>query len=369
MIRIAVDAMGGDHAPREIVHGSILAAQEYGIAIQLVGPPDVVNAELKRHDTTGLKITVVPASEVVAMDEKPSRAILKKKDSSIVVTTKLVSDGLADGMVACGSTGAAAVAAQIGLGRINHVDRSAIGAFMPTTGDFNCVLVDGGANVDCNALQLEQFGMMGSILYKGVFGVQNPRVGLLNIGTEESKGNELVQEAYKLLKANRYKLNFIGFCEGRDFPMGKVDVVVTDGFSGNLCLKTAEGIANMVLHMLRQELLRSTRVKIGSMICKPAFQGVKKRIDHNEFGGALLLGVKGVCVIAHGGSKHTAVKNAIRVAKDMAAAKIVDKIEAALAAAAKEKEGTTKDNNGASSESSSPSSSSDVATPKTGRTK
>lgn len=333
MVRIAVDAMGGDYAPREVVYGAVLAAKEFSIEIQLVGPPELVNRELQRHDVAGLKISIVPASEVVAMDEKPSRAIVRKKDSSIVVTTKQVSSGLADGMVAAGSTGAAAVAAQMGLGRITNVARSAIACSMPTITEHRVILIDVGANIDCDAHQLLQFAQMGSILSSGLLGIPKPRVGLLNIGTEETKGNQLVQDAYNLLKTC-VNLNFIGFVEGRDFPMGKVDVVVTDGFTGNIALKTAEGIAKMINHMLRQELLSSSRGKLGAVIAKPSFQAVSRRIDYNESGGALLVGVKGVCVIAHGGSKHTAIKNAVRVAKDMVSARIVEKIENTLSLAA-----------------------------------
>ncbi len=327
MIRIAVDAMGGDWAPREVVYGAVLAAREYGVAIQLVGPPDAVSNELSRHSIEGLEVSIIPASEVVAMDEKPSRAIVRKKDSSIVVATRQVSDGLADGLVAAGSTGAAAVAAQIGLGRIANVDRSAIACVMPTTSiERPCIVIDVGANVECTAHQLLQFGLMGAILSKGLYNHTDPRVGLLNIGTEETKGNDLVQEAYKLFKESK-QLNFYGFIEGRDFPMAKVDVMVCDGFTGNTVLKTAEGIAKMISTMLKQELLRDARGKIGSMICKPSFEALKHRIDYNHSGGALLVGVKGVCVIAHGGSKHTAIKNAIRVAKNVVAANIVKQIE------------------------------------------
>lgn len=330
MIRIAVDAMGGDYAPREVVHGAVLAAREYGIAIQLVGPPEAVSTELKRHNIEGLDISIIPATEVVAMDEKPSRAIVRKKDSSIVVATRQVAERLADGVVAAGSTGAAAVAAQIGLGRITNVARSAIACVMPTTSRERPVIVlDVGANVDCDAQQLFQFGLMGSILSKGLFKTASPLVGLLNIGSEETKGNALVQEAYKLFKQTD-QLNFYGFIEGRDFPMAKVDVVVTDGFTGNVTLKTAEGIAKMISHMLRQELLTSLQGKVGSLLAKPAFQQLKARIDYNESGGALLIGVNGVFVIAHGGSKHTAIKNAIRVAKDMVRANIVKEIESTL---------------------------------------
>jgi glycerol-3-phosphate acyltransferase PlsX len=330
MIRISVDAMGGDYAPREIVHGAILGAREYGVSIQLVGLKDKVESELKRHDIEGLDIEVVSSSEVVEMGEKPTSSIRKKKDSSIVVATKRVADGFADAVVAAGSTGAAAVAAQFGLGRIANVERSAIACTMPTT-DFvkRVVVIDVGANVECTPNQLLQFGFMGSILAAGMYGIEKPTVGLLNIGTEESKGNNLVQETYKLFKQNN-QLNFIGFVEGRDFPMNKVDVLVTDGFTGNIALKTAEGIAKMISHMLRQELMSTKRGQLAGLLAKPALESVKRRVDHNEAGGALLVGVKGVCVIAHGGSKHTAIKNAVRVAKDMVAARVVEKIEKAL---------------------------------------
>jgi len=333
MIRIAVDAMGGDYAPREVVYGAVLAAREYSVAIQLVGPPDSVQSELNRHDKSGLDITIVPATEVVAMDEKPSRAIVRKKDSSIVVTTKRVSDGFAEGMVAAGSTGAASVAVQFHMGRIAQVSRPAIACFMPTINKENPVIViDVGANTECDSHNLLQFAQMGSILSSGLLGLVSPRVGLLNIGTEETKGNQLVQDAYKQLKSTT-GLNFVGFVEGRDFPMAKVDVVVTDGFTGNVALKTAEGIAKMISHMLRQELMSSARGKLGGVIAKPSILAVHRRIDYNEFGGALLVGVKGVCVIAHGGSKHTAIKNAIRVARDMVAARIVETIEGTLSPA------------------------------------
>ena len=236
MIKIAVDAMGGDFAPREIVHGAVLAARDLGVAIQLVGPPEIVEKELQRHKITGLDITIIPASEVISMDEKPSRAIVKKKDSSIVITTKQVSGGQADAMVAAGSTGAAAVAAQIELGRIANVARSAIACSMPTATDQPVMLIDVGANAECDANQLLQFGQMGALVYTALYNVENPRVGILNLGSEETKGTTLVQDAYKLMQ-NRAGLNFIGFVEGRDFPMGKVEVVVSDGFVGNVASK------------------------------------------------------------------------------------------------------------------------------------
>jgi phosphate acyltransferase len=330
MVRIAVDAMGGDYAPREVVHGAVLAAKEFGVSVLLVGPVDLVQAELSRHSVEGLPIELVGATEVIGMDEKPSRAFLKKKDSSIRVATRLVAEGKADGVVAAGSTGAAAVAAQLELGRIDNVDRSAIACFMPTTTESEpCILLDCGANVDCTPLQLFQFALMGSILCEGIFNKSAPRVSVLNIGTEETKGNELVQGAYKLIKESG-SLNFIGYTEGRDFPMSKVDVLVTDGFTGNVTLKTAEGIAKMIKVMLKQEVLRTTRTKFGGWMAKPAIDRILARTDYNEFGGALLIGVKGVYVIAHGGSKHTAIKNAVRTARDMVKSNVVQKIESAL---------------------------------------
>lgn len=338
MIRISVDAMGGDFAPREVVHGSVLAAMEYGVAIQLVGPEEAVHAEFRRpavrklldgREPESFNITVVPASEVVAMDEKPSRALLRKKDASIAVATRLVAEGEADALVAAGSTGAAAAAAQFGMGRIANVERPAIACTMPTIHPQRCILLDVGANVKCTANNLFQFGLMGSILAKGLHNIESPKVGLLNIGTEDTKGNDLVQEAYDMF-SHTDLINFIGFVEGRDYPMGKVDVVVTDGFTGNVSLKTAEGIARMIKFMLRQELMSSARGKIAGVLAQSAMKAVSARVDPNVAGGALLVGVKGVCVIAHGGSRHTAVKNAIRVAKDMVLAKIVNRIESTL---------------------------------------
>lgn len=338
MIRVSVDAMGGDYAPREIVHGAVLAATEYGVAIQLVGPVESIQSEFRRNvirklldgrEPESLNITIIPASEVVAMDEKPSKAILKKKDSSIVVATRQVASGQADALVACGSTGAAAVAAQFGLGRIANVERPAIACTMPTIHPQRCIMLDVGANVDCTANMLFQFGVMGSILAKGLHNLENPTVGILNIGTEETKGNELVREVFEMFRKTDL-INFIGFVEGRDYPMGKVDVVVTDGFTGNVSLKTAEGIAKMMSFMLRQELLSSVRGKIAGVLAESAIKALKARVDSDVAGGALLVGVKGVCVIAHGGSRHTAVKNAIRVAKDMVLAKIVERIETTL---------------------------------------
>ncbi|HEY9791122.1 MAG TPA: phosphate acyltransferase PlsX [Candidatus Obscuribacterales bacterium] len=327
MVRIAVDAMGGDYAPREIVHGAVLAAREFSVSVQLVGQPELIQAELKRHDHEGLDIGIVPASEVIAMDESAAhRAVAKKKDSSIVVATMQAADGKADAVVTAGSTAAAAAASRFYLGRIDGVERAPIAVPMPSTMDHPCMLLDGGAFHDADAIHLEQYALMGSILVEGLFNVQKPRVGILNIGTEQTKGPEYVRAAYKLLRNNN-KVNFIGFVEARDFPMGKCDVLVCDGFSGNVALKTAEGVAKMIGFMLTQEIYRDTRSKLGGAIVKPALDRMKRRIDYNEFGGALLIGLKSVYLKAHGGSKHTAIKNAIRTARDMINANIVKQTE------------------------------------------
>jgi glycerol-3-phosphate acyltransferase PlsX len=314
--------MGGDYAPREVVHGAVLAAREFGLSVQLVGQPDMVQADLNRHDHDGLDIGIVPASEVVGMDENAARAVAKKKDSSIVVATVQARDGKADAVVTAGSTGAAVAASRFYLGRIDGVERAPIACLMPTSTDSPCILLDAGAWNDAGPEHLVQYAMMGSILAQGLFNNTKPRVGILNIGTEESKGTDVVRGAYRLMRAHD-KLNFVGFVEGRDFPLGKCDVLVTDGFSGNVALKTAEGIAKMIQLMLKQELYRNARTKLGGLVAKPAFDGLKRRTDYNEFGGALLVGLKSVYVKAHGGSKHTAIKNAIRTARDMINANIV----------------------------------------------
>lgn len=334
MVRIAVDAMGGDYAPREVVHGAVLAAQELDVQIQLVGKPEAIIAELKRHNAEGMAdIAVVPASEVVGMDENPSRAAAKKKDSSIVVATRQAAEGKADAVVTAGSTGAAVAASRFYLGRIEGVERAPIAALMPTSIDHPCVMLDAGAYHDADPNHMQQFAIMGSILAQGLFKLNQPRVAILNIGSEESKGTEIVRQSYKLLRQDK-RINFIGFVEGRDFPLGKCDVVVTDGFSGNVSLKTAEGIAKMISVMLRQEMYSSMRTKLGGMLAAPAFEGLKRRTDYNEFGGALLIGLKSVFVKAHGGSKHTAVKNAIRTARDMCNMNVVKQIEWTLSAVA-----------------------------------
>lgn len=329
MTTIAVDAMGGDHAPVEIVHGAVLAAKEIGVHVQLVGPENILKQELQKYDVHDLPIDIVPAYEVIQMGEtQPANAVRKKSDSSIVVAMKQVSGGKAGGVVAAGSTGASIAAALFCLKRIEGIERPCIAAVMPTQ-QKPVILADAGANIEATSLQLLQNALMGTALSKGLFKIENPRVGLLNIGEEPGKGNALVKDAFELLQ-NGSKLNFIGNVQGSDVPEGICDVCVCDGFVGNIFLKTAEGVAKMVAGLLRKELTRDMVSKLGALLSKDSFYRLRKRIDYAEYGGAQLLGVRGVCVIAHGRSQHIAIKNAIRVAKEAVDANIISTIELML---------------------------------------
>lgn len=326
MTIIAVDAMGGDFAPVEIVHGAVLAAKEDRVCIQLTGPENILKYELQKHNALDLPIEIIPAYEVIDMAEpQPANAVRKKSSSSIVVAMNQVASGKAGGVVAAGSTGAATASALFCLKRIEGIERPCIAACLPTHSK-PVILVDAGANLEATCEQLLQNAFMGVALSKGLFKLQNPRVGLLNIGEEPTKGNTLVKDAYQLL-VNATELNFIGNVEGRHVPEGVCDVCVCDGFVGNVFLKTAEGIAKMVTTLLREELTRDTKSKIGALLAKDSFYRLRKRIDYAEYGGAQLLGVRGVCVIAHGRSQHIAIKNAIRVAKEAVEANLISLIE------------------------------------------
>ncbi|MBI2996819.1 MAG: phosphate acyltransferase PlsX [Candidatus Melainabacteria bacterium] len=326
MTTIAVDAMGGDHAPLEIVHGAVLAAKEENVAVQLVGLENVIRNELKKYPTSELPIEIISAEEVIDMGElQPASAVRKRPNSSIVVAVNQVANGKADGVVAAGSTGASASAALFCLKRIEGIERPCIAAVIPTR-QRPVILVDAGANVEATSEQLNQNAIMGVALSKALFKLNSPRVALLNIGEEPGKGNTLVKEAYQLLM-KAPGINFIGNVEGRDVPEGACDVCVSDGFVGNVFLKTAEGIAKMVTMLLREELTRDAKSKLGALLAKDSFYRLRKRIDYAEYGGAQLLGVKGVCVIAHGSSRHIAIKNAIRVAKEAAEANVMSMIE------------------------------------------
>lgn len=323
-IQIAVDAMGGDYAPREIVDGAVQGARAHGVAIQLVGKADEIEAELKKHDTQGLSIEIVPASEVIEMGESPATGLRKKKDASIIVTAKCVKNGQSQGMVAAGSTGAAMASALLYVGRIDGVERPAIGVLLPSISK-PCLLIDAGANADCTPAMLKQFAVMGNIFMQNVRNIKQPRVGLLNIGEEQSKGNAFAHTAFEMLGQDG-RFQFIGNVEGRDLFNGSVDVAVTDGFTGNVALKSAEGVMKMFGTVLKTELKRTVRTKVGALLAEPALKASIKRVDPEEFGGALLMGIKGICVISHGGSRARGVKNAIRVAKEAIQADVLGKI-------------------------------------------
>jgi len=334
MTRIAIDAMGGDHAPREIVAGAIWAASEYNVAIELVGKPDRIEYELDRINSEGilssaggfkdsrikidiskLDIKITPASEIIEMGEAPGQAIRKKKKSSIVLAVDAVATGSSDAIVAAGSTGAAMAASLFGLGRLPGIDRPAIAVTLPTMKK-PVVVIDAGANSNCTPDMLYQFAVMGTTFSKYVLGIEDPRVGVLNIGEEAGKGNELAQATYKLLEENQDKINFIGNIEGREIFSGICNVIVCDGFVGNVALKITEGTSSMLFRMLKQEFKTDPLARIAGLIAKPFMKRIYKKINYEEFGGALLLGVKGITVISHGSSKAYAIKNAVRVAKE-----------------------------------------------------
>ncbi len=332
MITIAVDALGGDHAPRPEVEGAVLAARELGVRVMLVGQPGVVRHELAKHAHRDLAIELVPASEVITMKDSPTLAFRKKKDSSVHVAAKLVRAGRADGMVSAGNTGAVMAVARFGLGTLESVDRVALAAPFPTLRGGVSVMLDVGANVDSRVEHLLQFAVMGEIYYRAIFGTRRPKVALLSIGEEEMKGNELTREAHNRMK--QLPLNFVGNVEGRDVFAGNVDVIVCDGFIGNVALKISEGVALLIVTMLKDALKSTLSSQVGSLLSRRAYQGFKKKIDYSEYGGAPLLGVRGITVIAHGSSNANAVKNAIRVAAELARAKMNEKIEQELSAAA-----------------------------------
>lgn len=321
--RVAVDAMGGDHAPHAIVGGAVLAARELAADVILVGVREAIEPLLEQHAAPS-NISIVPASEVVAMGAHPVEAIRRQQDSSIVVAARMVKAGSADALVSAGSTGAAMACSLLEWGRIKGIDRPAISAILPTL-DGACIMLDVGAQVDCHPKNLVQFALMGSLYAQKVLGIEQPRVGLLNNGEEEGKGCELVREAYPLLR-DAGDLNFVGNIEGRDILAGKADVVVCDGFVGNVVLKFAEGMGAVIFDLLREAISRGTRSKLGGLMLRPALKELWRKMDYTEYGGAPLLGVRGVCIISHGSSNEKAVKNAIRVACESVAGDVVSAI-------------------------------------------
>ncbi len=332
-MRIVLDAMGSDRAPAADVEGAVRAARRFGHEIVLVGRQALIEAELAKHNAADLPLSIVPAEQVIGMDEHPSQAVRRKPDSSMVVGMGLVREGQADAFVSAGNSGGVLASALAGagrLGRIRGIRRPALSTVLPTVSG-SCLMLDIGANTDCRPEWLVQFAVMGSIYAQRVLGVPNPRVALLSNGEEETKGDALVIEAHQALKQVQ-GLNFIGNAEGKDLPMGAADVIVADGFAGNVAIKTAEGVASMMLQLLRTHIKASPITAVGGLLAKPAFRQVARVLDYREYGGAPLLGVNGVVIIAHGRSDPLAIENAIRVAADAVAGGVVERIREGVAA-------------------------------------
>ncbi|HBH02470.1 MAG TPA: phosphate acyltransferase PlsX [Candidatus Rokubacteria bacterium] len=328
-MKIAVDAMGGDHGPAVVVEGAVAAAREFGASVILVGDKAAIEREVVRLDAHALAVEIRHASQVVGMAESPSHALRRKRDSSLRVAAELVKEGRAAAFISAGNTGAAMAISMFVIGVLPGVDRPAIAAVLPNLKKFT-ILIDAGANVDPKPWHLLQFAVMGHVYARDILGLDSPRVGLLSVGEEEGKGNELTKEAYELLKES--SLNFAGNVEGRDIYNGTCDVVVTDGFTGNVALKISESLAEMLGSMIREELLRDLRSKVGAKLALPAFARFRRRIDYTEMGGAPLLGIDGAAIICHGASPVKAIKNAVRVAQEWAQAGLNEHIKAAIEA-------------------------------------
>jgi len=325
--------MGGDHAPEVTIHGAVWAARDFDLEVQLVGQPEAIQAELVKHDVTGLKLPIIPASEIIDMDDhNPASAVKAKPDSSMVVGIEMLKRGETDAFVTAGHSGGALAAALLHLGRIRGVKRPAISTLFPCVSDWGfCFLLDIGANADCKPEYLFQFALMGSAYAERVLGIPNPRVAIVSNAEEEGKGNMLVQDTLPLLRNGPF--NFVGNVEGKDIPAGMADVVVTDGFTGNVVIKVSEGVAKMLMDAIRTEIKARPLATAGAALARPAFRAVGKMLDYREFGGGALLGVDGVVVIAHGRSDAYAVRNAIRAAHRAVESDIINAIRSGLEAA------------------------------------
>lgn len=324
---IALDIMGGDHGPREIVAGAIEAARLYGVTLSLVGKPAAIEAELAKHPTHGLSLKIVPATQVIEMGDKPANAVRAKPDSSMVVGCRLVRSGEAQAFVTAGNTGAALAAGIFQIGRINGILRPALITPFPTRRGF-CVVLDVGANADVKPEHMQQFGVMGSLYAHHVLGVASPRVRILSNGEEAGKGNQLVLAAYKLLE-HTPGINFEGNVEGKEIVDGLADVVITDGFTGNVFIKTAESVGKMLQLVMLEELTRGPISSMGALLARAGLRRVRHRLDDSQYGGAVLLGLTGTVVVAHGRSKAAAIRHAVRVAKGSIEQDIAGRIAAA----------------------------------------
>ncbi len=327
MIKIAVDAMGSDHAPHSEVDGAVTAARAYDVGVILVGREDVVRPLVKERGGEGLPIEIRHAPQVIAMDEQPVAALRRKKDSSVHVAAGLVRDGESSGLVSAGNTGAVMAISKMLIGVVPGVDRPALATVVPTLKG-HAVLLDVGANLTCKPHHLIQFALMGHLFSKKIVGVSSPRVGLMSVGEEESKGTDLTKGVHKSLK--ELQINFIGNVEGGDIYNGRADVIVCDGFTGNVALKTSEGLVEAVLTLLKDELSSNLQARVGALLSQQSFRRLKKRLDYSEYGGAPLLGLRGVSIICHGRSSANAIKNAIRVAKEFAENRINAELEEEL---------------------------------------
>jgi glycerol-3-phosphate acyltransferase PlsX len=332
-IDIVVDAMGSDKAPEPEVRGAILACRQLDVRVHLVGPEDIIRPAL-RQTLRGqhLPIFVVPASEWISMDDKAAQAVRSKRDSSMRVGLKMVREGRAGGFFTAGNTGAAMATAKMVLGMLAGVERPALATILPTVNRSPSLLLDVGANVDSDPDNLVQFAVMGHMYAQNVLKIYQPRVGLLSIGEEDSKGNSLTRDTLPLLRelGQQGKINFIGNVEGRDLTNGNADVAICDGFVGNVALKSIEGVGKLVSVLLRESLKSTVTSQVGALLSRKAFNEFKKRLDYSEYGGAPLLGVRGVCIVGHGSSNEKAVLNGIRVAAEFAQAEVNSGIELAL---------------------------------------
>ena len=331
--KVVVDAMGSDHAPHAEIDGALSAARDLGVQVILVGQPEKVEPELRRCGWRGdgdRGIEFVEAEEVIGMDDPVMTSVRRKKKSSLRIGARLVTDGRADGFISAGNTGAAMATAKMVIGMLPGVDRPALAAMIPTKTGKPTLLLDVGANAECKGFHLAQFAIMGDAYSRAVLGTVKPAVGLMSIGEEEAKGNDLTKEAFPLLR-ELSSLNFVGNVEGRDVFTGAVDVIVTDGFTGNVMLKLSEGLTDAMLSMIKRELTASLQTKAGAMLARPAFRNIKKRLDYTEYGGAPLLGVRKIVLIGHGNSNARAIRNAIRSAKEFSEHRAGERIERGIA--------------------------------------
>jgi glycerol-3-phosphate acyltransferase PlsX len=329
-MKIVLDAMGGDHAPDVTIHGAVWAARDFGLEVQLVGRPEVIRSELAKHNTLGLSLPITSASEIIDMDDhNPANAVKARPDSSMVVGIQMLRRGETNAFVTAGHSGGALAAALLHLGRVRGVKRPAIATVYPTLSERGfCFLLDIGANADCKPEYLYQFALMGSAYAEHVLGIPNPRVAIVSNAEEEGKGNMLVQDSLPLLRKGPF--NFVGNVEGKDIPAGLADVVVTDGFTGNVILKVSEGVGKMLLDAIKSEIKARPLAVAGAALARPAFKAVGAMLDYREYGGGALLGVDGVVIIAHGRSDAYAVRNAIRAAHRAVESDIIEAIKDGL---------------------------------------